>query len=407
MTEAASLAALRAEMEEELVRRILPFWMQSAVDRRQGGFVGLVDEQGRPDHEAPKGAILNTRILWTFAAAHRVLGGAEYRDAADRALGFVRSHLLDADHGGVFWMVRADGAPLDTRKHVYAQAFAIYALSEHHRATGEERSLREAVELFRLVERHAHDPVHRGYQEAFDRSWVLVDDVRLSEGDADERKSMNTHLHLLEAYTTLFRVWPDALLGQRLRSLVELFLERIVGAERGHGCAFFDEQWTRRSQLVSFGHDIEASWLLTEAVDALADAALRARAVETAIRIADAVLRDALDPLGGIFYERRPGGEVETDKEWWPQAEAIVGFLNAYQETEREEFASAARSVWDFTRRHLRDLERGEWHRRVSREGVPRAGYEKVGPWKGPYHNGRACLEVLTRVGATAHRAVG
>jgi len=406
VTPHAALQALRVELESELTHGILPYWMGRAVDEEHGGFVGLVTGDDVPRPDAPKGAILNARILWTFAAAHRVLGDDGYLATAERAASFFRAHFVDRTHGGVYWMVDAAGAPYDARKHVYAQAFAIYALSEHFRAAGAEESLREAVDIFRLVERQAHDPEHGGYEEAFSREWVLLDDVRLSDDDADERKSMNTHLHVLEAYTNLYRAWPDALLRRRIEALLDLFLTRIVDAGTGHLRLFFDRDWTVRSAVTSYGHDIEASWLLLEAADVLGDDVLRARVQPVCLRIAAAVLDEAVDPEGGVFYEARPGGHVDTDKEWWAQAEAIVGFVNAYEESERDTFLLAARDTWAFVRRHLVDGRRGEWHRRAARDGTLRPGYEKVGPWKCSYHNGRACLELITRVGRMAAPAV-
>lgn len=399
------LATLAAELRAELVGGILPYWLRRTVDARHGGFVGFVSADEVADPDAPKGAIGTARLLWTFSAAYRVLGDPAYRGAADHAAAFLRTHLLDHAHGGVFWTVEADGRPRDVRKHAYAQAFAIYGLSEHHRATGDADSLRLALELFRLIERHAHDPVHGGYQEAFGREWTLLDDVRLSDVDADERKSMNTHLHLLEAYASLCRVWPDQLVRRRLAELLALFLDRIVDPARGHVVAFFDEDWTPKSDVVSFGHDIETSWLLLEAADVLGDATLRARVQPVSLAIAAAVLAEAVDEAGGIFYETRPGHAVDTDKEWWPQAEAIVGFVSAWQESGCEGYRRAALDTWAFSRRHLVDAVHGEWRRRVARDGTPRPGHEKVGPWKCPYHNARACLEVIERAAApAAHR---
>ena len=397
MSEHATLGVLRADLRRELTRRILPYWMEQAIDDRRGGFAGLITDDGVRRDDAPKGCILNARILWTFAAAYRVLGDDAYRRTAERAAGYFRAHFVDAVHGGVYWMVDAAGRPSDERKHVYAQAFAIYALSEHYRAVGDGESLREAVRLFRLVERRAHDTAHGGYQEAFSRDWVLLDDVRLSDADAPERKSTNTHLHVLEAYTNLYRVWPDVLLRERLEELLELFLGVIVPAGARHTCGFFDEDWAPKSEVVSYGHDIEASWLLLEAADVLGSEARRARVRDVSLRLATAVLEEGVDPAGGIFNAGGPDGVVDTDKEWWPQAEAIVGFVNAYQETGREAFLHAARTTWDFTKRHILDAERGEWHRRVAGDGTLRPGHEKVGPWKCPYHNGRACLEMITR----------
>ena len=396
-----ALLAMRAAMERELVDRLLPFWMHTAIDDHNGGFVGAIDGDGTPDWNAPKGSILNARILWTFSAAYRVLGDERLRQAADRALQYFVSHFADPVFGGVFWMVDAAGRPIDERKHVYAQAFAIYGLSEYHRATGDDPSLRDAIALFRLVEAHAHDRTHGGYEEAFSNTWALLDDVRLSEVDANERKSMNTHLHLLEAYTNLLRVWSDDQLRERVAELIVLFVDRIVNDERGSLIGFFDADWTPKFGAISYGHDIEASWLLVEAAEVLGDAPIRMRAIRAANRLAEAVLATGVDSSGGVFTDRRDG-VLDTDKEWWPQAEGIVGLLAAHERTASPAFADAAVATWDFVERHMRDLEHGEWHRRVSREGERRAGWEKVGPWKCPYHDVRACLEVMTRVVAPA-----
>lgn len=406
---AAAVAGMAAEMARELTGNILPFWLERAADPA-GGFVGLVDAAGVAHPDAPRGAVLTARILWTFSAASRALGTPAYRAAADRAAAYLRAHLVDPAHGGVYWMVDGAGRPLDTRKHVYAQAFAVYGLAEHHRATGDAESLRLAVALYALVERHARDHRHGGYEEAFGRAWDLLDDVRLSEVDAPARKSTNTHLHVLEAYTGLYRAWPDPGLGARLAAVVELFLAHVVDAGRGRQRLFFDRDWTPRGGTVSFGHDVEASWLLLEAADALGDPALRARVAPAALRLAGAVRGVAFDAEhGGVYYEAPADAidadavdysQIDTDKEWWPQAEAVVGFLAAYEEGGDPAFLRAAEATWAFVRRHVADAAGGEWFRRTARDGTPRPGHEKVGPWKCCYHNARACLEVMARAGA-------
>lgn len=399
MSEQERLVRLRAELYEELTEHILPYWMEHAVDEEHGGFVGRVTGDGRPLTEADRGGILNARILWTFSAAYRVMGRTPYRQMAERAWRYVDAHFWDVEHGGVYWMVDHEGRPVDARKHTYAQAFAIYGVAEYVRAIADEAALQRAVALFRLLEKYGRDDVHGGYWEAFDRTWTPLDDVRLSAKDADEKKSMNTHLHVLEAYTNLYRVWPDAALARRLEALLLLMLDSVVDVSSGHMTAFFDEDWTPRSEKISYGHDIEGSWLLLEAADVLEDRALRDRAATAAIAIAEATLREGMDEDGGLFNEGHPErGIVDTDKDWWPQAEAVVGFLNAYQETGRTAFLQAALRAWSFVKTYVRDGERGEWFERVARDGAPYAGRDKVGPWKCPYHNARACLEVIERV---------
>jgi mannobiose 2-epimerase len=398
MTATAVLETLQRELADELIQRILPYWSSHVVDELHGGFVGYISGDNVRTEEAPRSCILNARILWTFSAAYRILRARAYLATLQRAAQYFDAHFVDPQYGGVYWMVDATGEALDDRKHVYAQSFAIYGWSEQYRATGEDRRLRQATDMFQLLERHAHDALHGGYREAFSRAWVPLEDVRLSGEDANEPRSMNTHLHVLEAFTNLARAWPDALLRARLRSLVDIFLDRIADTGTNHLRLFFSDDWMPRSSAVSYGHDIEASWLLLDAIDVLRDDALRARVQPLCLNLADAVLTEGLDAVGGVFNEVRPDGSVDTDKEWWPQAEAIVGFLNAYQKTGRSAFLDAAVETWAFTRRHILDRERGEWHRRVARDGSIRPDHEKVGPWKCPYHNARACLEVMARV---------
>ena len=394
---AATLVALGREMRAELRERILPWWAEHALDRERGGFHGLIGPDAAPAPDAPRGVVLNSRILWTFSAAHRTLREPWLRVVADRAAEVVTGKFLDLEHGGVYWTVDPSGRPVDPRKHVYAQAFALYGLSEHHRATGCEASRRAGQTLFGLIEAHAWEPTHGGYREAFDRGWTPLADVRLGDSDLNAPRSHNTLLHLLEAYANLYRVWPDPVLQARLRHLIGLFPDRIVDRSSGHARPFFEADWTVLSTDVSYGHDIETAWLLGDAARLLDDPTLAARVAEVAVLLADTTLREGVDPRGGLFYRADATGAVDREKEWWPQAEAVVGFLDAFERTARPEFLDAAWRTWSFIRDHLRDHEYGEWHRRVDRDGTPQPRHEKAGPWKGPYHNGRACLEVMRR----------
>ncbi len=393
---AERLTRLRSEVREELTRGILPYWLTHTVDKTNGGFVGEVSSNNVPDPSAPKGSILHSRILWTFSAAYRGLGDEQYLEAASHAALFVRRRFVDKRYGGVYWMLDSAGNVLDDRKHVYAQAFAIYALSEYHIATGSERELQCAIELFELIDRYAHDATHGGYEEAFARDWSLLDDVRLSDKDADERKSMNTHLHVLEAFTNLYRAWPDRRLRERLYELVAIFLTRIINEKTSSLIQFFDSDWTPKSCATSFGHDIEASWLLLKAAEVLGDDALSERVRTASLTIARNVKQRGLDADGGLVYESQDGRITDADKYWWPQAEAVVGFIAAFQISGDDAFLRAAERVWEFTNRHIVDHVHGEWHERVDRQGN---AYEsdKTGPWKCPYHNGRMCLEVMRR----------
>ena len=402
-----ALQALREVARVELTEHILPYWMAVANDRRHGGVIGTIAEDGTPDDAAPKGSILHARVLWTFSAAARALGDDAVRRAADRSADYYTSHFVDRERGGVYWSIDAEGRPLDERKHVYAQAFAMYALAEHFRATANEESIDLARAIFRLVESRAWDAEHVGYEECFGRDWTPLDDVRLGDTDLNQRRSMNTHLHLLEAYTTLYDARPDAQLGERLRALLTLFLDRIIAPDGDHVVGFFTERWEPCSSAVSFGHDVETSWLLVEAAEALGDRALTARVRVAVTRLAASVLERGFDSEHGGIFHGRAGDDLDTDKEWWPQAEAIVGFLAAYQASGDTRYVDAALATWRFVERHLVDRQHGEWYRRVSRAGDRSRGGEKVGPWKCPYHNGRACLEVIERVDALLTRRGG
>lgn len=392
--------SLRDEMRRELTEHLLPFWFEHAVDEARGGFVGRMLTDNRVVPTARKGAVLNARILWTFAAVYRRLGDPTARTFVERARCYLNDYFWDAEYGGVYWMLNADGTPAETRKQIYAQAFALYAFAEDVRATQHEPSRERAVALYRLIEEKSFDPDHGGYLEAFRRDWGPLDDMRLSEKDLNARKSMNTHLHVLEAYTTLYRVWPDEELRARLERLLADFLEHILSPQ-GHLQMFFDDDWTLRSERVSYGHDTEASWLLQEAAAVLDDRALREAASRAAVSLARTTLREGQDPDGGILFEGGPEGVWDGDKHYWPQAEAVVGFLNAYQETNERPFLKGAEAVWSFIRAHLVDREHGEWFLRVRRDGSPVHEADKIGPWKGPYHHVRACLEVMARVEST------
>lgn len=388
---------LRAELHRELTEHLLPFWAHNTIDHQFGGFVGKITGDGRVQTDAPKSAILNTRILWMFSAAYAALGNEQLHTLAERAFQYLLDHFWDRQHNGLYWSLNADGSVLDNRKHIYAQAFGIFSLANHYLATGKVASLNRARVLFSLIERYGADVDHGGYHEAFSHDWNLLDDVRLSEKDLNEPKSMNTHLHILEAYTILYRAWPDPLLYERLENLVLLFLNNIIDPETGHLYTFFDVDWCPRTRVFSFGHDIEASWLLMEAADVLKDDTLNEHVHSTACTIARTTLREGVDSDGGLFNEVDETGHLDSDKHWWPQAEAIVGFYATFQKTRDSIFENAAARTWKFIKHYIIDQENGEWFTRVNREGIPYAHEDKVGFWKCPYHNVRACLEILTR----------
>jgi cellobiose epimerase len=401
--EGSVVLTLQASIENELRSDILPFWLNHCIDEEFGGFRGQISNDLVIDPHADKGLILNARVLWTFSSAFERLKEPKLLDAAHRAYSYIERHFLDPEFGGMYWMVDYQGRPADTKKRIYGQAFAIYAMTEYYRVSGRQPALDMAIRLFNAIEQASYDSVHGGYFETYERGWSLATDQRLSEVDMDEKKSMNTNLHVMEAYAALLRVWPDATLRLRLRELIEIFRKKILNPRNNHLFMFFNEQWEPKSEVISFGHDIEASWLLVEAAEVLGDPHLLEAMRRVAVQMAQSVFDEAVDADGGLLYEADSSGLIDSDKHWWPQAEAVVGFLNAYQISGAEHFLRATKASWSFIDQYIVDHTYGEWFWKVSRDGVASTDKYKVDPWKCPYHNGRACLEAMRRITEIQH----
>jgi mannobiose 2-epimerase len=393
-----TLYRFRQELEKELKENILPWWMHHGPDHELGGFHGYIDHQNQVVRGQPKGSVLNARILWTFSAAYRMYGDPDYLDTARRAYAYIISYFTDKKYGGVYWALEPDGKVLSNRKQVYAIAFTIYGLVEYHLACGDDQPLKYALGLFRDIEAHALDPLYNGYTEALSREWTTLEDLRLSEKDDNESKTMNTHLHILEAYANLYRVWKDPELKKALDNLVRLFLDTFVDPDRMQLNLFFDDHWTLKSSLVSYGHDIECSWLLHEAALILGKNELIKGTEQLAVKMARATV-EGLDDNGGLHYEYFPDTmALDKDKHWWPQAEAMVGYFNAWQLSGEKDFLDRSLGSWNFIREKLIDRELGEWYWSVDAQGKPQTNKEKAGFWKCPYHNGRACMELIRRI---------
>jgi mannobiose 2-epimerase len=391
---------LAAELAAEL-KNILEYWMSCTPDRANGGFFGRIDHDNQIVPDAPKGSVLNARILWSFAAAYNISPDQQYLDTAGRAYEYIARHFLDNNYGGVYWTVDAKGEPLDTKKQVYAIAFTIYAFSEYFMATGLEVVKDHAVQLYEDLVRHSLDRERGGYYEAFSREWDAIADLRLSDKDANEKKTMNTHLHVLEAFTNLYRIWPDELLKKRILDLLDDFTLHIVDAETAQLKLFFNEEWQSRSAVISYGHDIEASWLLLEAAEVVEDHERIEKLKVLAVRMARAAM-GGLDTDGSLWYEKDPvQNHAIKEKHWWVQAEAMVGFYNAWQISADPTFLESAEDLWTFIKTHLIDHENGEWFWGIQKNGKLMAGEDKAGLWKCPYHNSRACMELIKRMTAT------
>lgn len=392
------LLQLKQELKEELTHNILPFWMEKMVDETQGGYYGQMTGKNQLVPDAPKGGILNARILWSFSSAALYFKNTLYVEYAKRAKEYLFKYFFDAENGGTYWMLHADGTPADTKKQIYSQAFFIYALVEYYRVSGDKECLDKAIELFNLIEKHSFDGEQNGYFEAYTRDWILLDDLRLSEKDANEKKTMNTHLHILEAYTNLYRVWKDNRLKKQLKNLIVIFLDKIINPETHHLDLFFDENWVCKSTLFSYGHDIESAWLLDEAAVVLSDAALLKKVRAQVMKVADAAA-EGLQANGAIINEKNYAtGHVDTNCDWWTQAEAMVGFFNAYELSKKEEYAEKTLATWEFIKQFIVDKNEGEWHWSVSATSEINEQDDKAGFWKCPYHNSRMCMELLSRI---------
>jgi mannobiose 2-epimerase len=389
-----SLPAFRQEVRQEYFA-ILGYWQHHSVDHANGGFHGRINGANRPVPGEPKSVVITSRILWTFSRAYRHFRKAEHLMLARRAYDYLRKHFVDTQYGGVYWSVTADGAPLETKKQVYGHAFAMYGLTEFYEAAAEPAALALAREINGVLEKHSFDAKEGGFVEAFNRDWSATDDYILSRGE--QRKTMNTHLHLLEAYANFYRVQKDENIGKTLRHLIEMMLTRIIDPTTFRMRLFFDDAWQPKTDAISYGHDIEASWLLWEAAEILADRAVLEKCKSVSVGMAKAAA-DGLGPDHGMDYEYEPStGHRSRERSWWVMAEAMAGFLNAHHLTGKAHFLEKSTRSWAFIKKHLIDRRNGEWFGGVTPDGKI-TSTDKITFWKGPYHNSRACLEVWHRL---------
>ena len=388
---------LISEFENEL-KSILSYWGKYTIDQKDGGFLGALDNNNKITENAPKGAVLNARILWSFSAGYNFNQDTRYLKLAERSFDYLKNHFIDKDLGGVYWSVDALGNPLDTKKQIYALSFAIYGLAEYHKASNNQEALNLAISLFNDIEKYSFDAENEGYLEALTRDWKEIGDLRLSDKDANEKKTMNTHLHILEAYTNLYRYWPNAQLKEKIKHLLDVFDKHILNQNTKHLILFFDEKWKSNYNIVSYGHDIEASWLMLEAAEVIGDEKLIHHFEKLAVEIATSSA-EGIDENGAMIYELDVDKKHQiAEKHWWVQAEAMVGFLNAYQLHKDEKLFNHFLTIWDFTKNHIIDHKNGEWFWGVNKDFSLMKGEDKAGFWKCPYHNSRACIEVINRL---------
>lgn len=384
---------LAREAKKELTEHILPFWNR-LEDTEHGGFYGYMDHDLKLDKNAEKGVILHSRILWFYSNCYLVLKDAECLKKAKGCYDFMVKYCVDREYGGVYWSVNADGSPKDDMKHTYCQAFFIYALSSYYDASRDESALKLALEMFETVEERCTDEI--AYLEAMSRKWETVENDALSENGLMADKTMNTTLHLLEAYTELYRASGDDRVADRLKFQLRLFLDKIYFKEDARLLVFFNKNLNVIGDIHSYGHDIEATWLMDRACEVLGDEAVTEEVSAMNKKIVAHIARIAYKD--GSLLNERDKTEINTWRIWWVQAEGVVGFLNAYQKYENAEYMDIARNIWEYIKKEIIDRrEGGEWFSQVDENGNPAKFKPTVDPWKCPYHNGRMCLEIIKR----------
>jgi len=391
------LLQLKKEISEDLTGNLLPYWSAKMPDTINGGFYGRVDAKEQVYPDADKGGILNARILWTFSSAYRIFQDSSYLHLASYARDYIMKYFLDEEYGGGYRTVNMKGEPADTRKHTLTESYFIYALAEYYRATGDQEALDKAIEIFELLEEHALDKEYNGYFEVYTKDWKRSRDLLLNENSRYDEKTMITHLHLVEAYAGLFRVWPEKRMEERLRNVLHIFNDKIVDKGTFHTIYFLDREWNPTTTIDSYGHDIEAAWLITEAANLLKDPELISSVRNLSVKIAEAAA-EGLHEDGSMLTEKDYStGHVVTVRSWWEQAETIVGYLNTYEITGEESYLDKIMNSWNYTKGHFIDQTNGGWYSLVSESGEPR-GSDKANFWTCPYHNGRMAMEVIERI---------
>ncbi len=390
------LQKLKKEFENELTDNILKFWVEEVYDIKRHTFVGRISNDGKKYPEAPLSAVFTTRIMWTFSAAYRIYPTAIYKKMADEAFRILVETFWDNENGGIYWSVLPNGKPVDTKKQFYAEAFCIYALSEYYMSFKSEKAKQLAVSMFMLMEKYAHDPIYGGYFEATTADWQITEEKQITPGTSEVKKSMNTSLHILEAYTNFYRIWKDDNLKKQLHAMIRIFLDKIINHESWHFYLFFEADWTVRSEIDSYGHDIEGSWLLLEAAEVLGDEELIEEVKKVSINMAEVTKKEAFSKENGMYYEKDEG-RLQEQFDWWPQAESVIGFFNAWQISDDSGYLDQSLKSWRFIQKNIIDKKNGEWFWGVDNQLKPIPG-DKVSGWKAPYHNGRMCMEMMRRI---------
>lgn len=385
---------MKDEMKEHLVQGIIPFW-KSLRDDICGGYYGFMDFERNIDKTAAKGCILNSRITWFFSNAYLLLGDQSLLNEAKHGYQFLKQYCLDQKNGGVFWSVSYDGKPQDTTKHTYNLAFCIYALSSYYEASKDPESIRIAEEIYHIIEDKCMDS--EGYLEAFDKEFRPMKNDKLSENGVMADKTMNTLLHVFEAYTAFYDVTKKQEVKKRLMWIMDIIADKIYNSKLQRQEVFFDAHYRSIIDLHSYGHDIETAWLVDRGVEVIGEPEYREKMTPITKSLTRRIYETAFD--GHSLSNECDKGIVDTDRVWWVQAEGVVGFLNGYQKDRtKTEYLEASQNIWKFIKEFVIDKRSGsEWYWLVDQKGRPYPEKPIVEPWKCPYHNGRMCMEVIRR----------
>lgn len=385
---------LSDEMKKQLTEGIIPFWKRLRDDE-YGGYYGYMDYSLKLDKKAVKGCILNSRITWFFSRAYKLLGDESLLDEAKHGFEFMKKYCIDKENGGMLWSVTYDGKPEDTTKHTYNQAFSIYALSSYYDATGDEESIKIADDIFNIIEEKCTDD--EGYLEAFDIKFNPVDNDKLSENGVMAEKTMNTLLHVFEAYTEFYRVTGKQEVKKRLKWILDIMADKIYNPQLKRLEVFFDKHYDSIIDLHSYGHDIETAWLIDYGLDVIDEPAYKEKLTPITKALTEQIYKTAFD--GHSLSTECEKGNVYSDRVWWVQAEAVVGFYNGYErDKEKVEYLEAAKNIWKYIQDKFIDKRNGsEWFWLLDKDGNPYENKPIVEPWKCPYHNGRMCIEIIRR----------
>jgi len=381
------------EIKRELTEHIVPYW-EGLKDDEFGGFFGYKSYDLVTDKKADKGVILHSRILCFFSSCFELLGDNKYYMLANHAYEYLKNYCIDYELGGVYWMTSYDGKPVNDMKHTYNIAFAIYALSAYYNAVKKIEALELAKKLFNDIETKTHDQF--GCCEAFTREWEIAENAVLSRSGIHAEKTMNTVLHIIEAYTEIYLAEKSEVVAEALKNQLYIVENKVFDNNTNSLKMFFDKKFDVQGDVLSYGHDIEASWIIDKAVEILGDQELIKKFNEMDLRLAENIYNKGYDKVA--INNECVNGNIDRKRIWWVQAEGVVGFLNAYQHSGNKKYLSAASNIWKYIKKYIIDIrDGGEWFNEVSYENIPDSTMPLTGPWKCPYHNGRMCIEILKR----------